>query len=193
LRNNVNVQVYTSCNCDCKFCHFADRNNIKINPQFVLDYLNENGHVIDVVLTGGEPTFAIDECVEIIKGLKETNRVVTLQTNGWWGENEKIKTALKENPPSIVHLSVDNEKQKTIPIETVLKAHRFLVENGIKTFVVNHTLRDDNDEHNYYKSLFDDLKYGRIVYDNGTDLNDCGVALLAVNKVGRLNIKGWVM
>lgn len=188
--NNVNVQVYSSCNCNCEFCNFTDRKSHKIDPQYVLKYLRENPSVNYVLLTGGEPTFAIEECCEIIKGINLEDKRVILQTNGWWGDNQKVKEFIKTNPPSCVHLSVDQEKQKKISLEVVKKAYNFLLENNIQVFVVNHHYEDKEDEFEYYKTHFPNLKYGRIISDEETD-TDCGVALLATNQIGTLDIKGW--
>lgn len=186
--NNVNVQVYSSCNCDCNFCMFKDTLFNRINPDFVLNYLKEHPEVDYIVLTGGEPTFAIEECSQIIQGIDNETKTVVLQTNGWWGNNNKVKDVLKANPPSRVHLSVDSEKQKLVSIDTVLAAFEFLSENNIPVSVVNHTT--DNNEFGYYSAIFEDLHYGKILTDDG-NLYDCGTALLATNKVSTLNIKGW--
>lgn len=188
--NNVNIQVYSSCNCSCNFCNFTDKCHNKINPDFVLNYIKEHPNINLILLTGGEPTLAIDEYSKIIRGLDLNEKRVILQTNGWWGENEDIKQIIKNNPPSCVHLSVDSEKQKIIPLETVIKAYDFLVENNIQVFVVNHHEETNEKEFEYYKTLFPDIKYGRIVKDDGQE-TDCGVALTSTNKIGRLNIRGW--
>ena len=106
------------------------------------------------------------------------------------GDNDYIKDVIRANPPTCVHLSVDSEKQKIISLETVMKAYEFLVKSNIQVFVVNHHEETNESEFEYYKAIFPDIKYGRIVKDNGQEA-DCGVALLATNTVGRLNIKGW--
>ena len=190
MENNINIQLYSSCNCNCNFCHFKDTLFKKINPQFVLNYLSEHNEIDYIVLTGGEPTLAIDEYKTIVQGLSQTNKRIVLQTNGWWGNNETIKNVIKDYPPTIVHLSVDNEKQKIINLNTVMAAYNFLKENGIVTYVVDHTTSDD--EYNTYKSIFPELKRGDIIYDDNINLHDCGPALLANNTVGNLNIKGWL-
>lgn len=187
---NVNIQLYSSCNCDCEFCHFKDRNFIKIDPKFVLDFLKKNKEITEIVITGGEPTFAIDEYVAIVKNLDKNKRHITLQTNGWWGDNESIKEQIKLNPPSSVQLSVDEEKQKYIDIDVVRHALDFLKKNNIATILINHT--NDDKEFDKYKSLFgDDVRRGIIVESGTPESTDCGIALLATNKVGRLNIEGW--
>lgn len=190
MENNINVQVYSSCNCDCSFCHFKDKAYKKINPQFVLDYLNAHDNIDYIVLTGGEPTFALDEYKAIVNGIDKTKKRVILQTNGWWGNNETVKNAIKQYPPSVVHLSADSEKQKIISLNTLMEAYNFLKENGIITYVVDHTTNDD--EYNTYKSIFSELKRGDVIYDDNINLHDCGPALLANNTVGNLNIKGWL-
>lgn len=190
MRNNINIQLYSSCNCDCSFCHFKDKLYNKIDPKFVLDYLDKNEEINYIVLTGGEPTLAIDEYIQIVKGIDQTKKRVILQTNGWWGNNETIKNAIKNNPPSIVHLSADSEKQKIINLSVVVAAYNFLKENNIIVYVVDHTTSED--EYNTYKSIFPEIKLGDIIYDNDEDLHDCGIALLANNTVGNLNIKGWL-
>lgn len=189
MNNNLNVQIYSSCNCKCSFCNFTDSCYNKINPQFVLDYIKNNPNITYILLTGGEPTFAIEEYKQIIQGLEDFEGKVTLQTNGWWGNNDKIKDIIKNYPPITVHVSVDYEKQKHIPLDTVKEAVKFLQDNNITVTVVNHT--EDEDEHNFYKQHFTNLKQGYIIVDNNIDLHDCGEALLATNKIGRLNIKGW--
>ena len=188
--NNVNVQVYSSCNCSCNFCGFTDKCHNKIDPEFVINYINEHPNINLILLTGGEPTFAINECAKIIQGLDVSEKKVVLQTNGWWGNNDDIKQVIKDNPPTCVHLSVDSEKQKVVKVETAIKAYEFLIENNIQVFVVNHHEETNEAEFEYYKTLFPNIKYGRIVKDNGQE-TDCGVALLATNTVGRLDIKGW--
>ena len=190
MKNSINIQLYSSCNCNCSFCHFTDKMYKKINPQFVLDYLNQHDDINYIVITGGEPTLAIDEYRTIINGIDKTKKRIILQTNGWWGNNESIKEVIKKNPPSIVHLSVDSEKQNIININNVINAYNFLNENGIITYVINHTNNDE--EFKTYLGIFPDLKRGNIVYDNGSDLYDCGTALLANNTIGKLNIKGWL-
>lgn len=187
--NNINIQVYSSCNCNCSFCKFTDSCHQKINPEYVLNYINKHPEINTILLTGGEPTFAIEEYKEIMEGLDIKEKKVVLQTNGWWGDSEYVKQIIKDNPPTIVHLSVDYEKQKFIPIETALKSYEFLNENNIETAVVNHHNQDE--EFGYYKSTFPRVVNGRICVDDGVNLYDCGTALLADNTEGVLNIKGW--
>ena len=105
------------------------------------------------------------------------------------GNNENIKTILKQYPPTLVHLSVDYEKQKFIPIETVREAYTFLIQNNIDVAIVNHHIYDE--EFEYYKTIFPKVINGRICIDDGINLHDCGTALLANSTVGKLNIKGW--
>ena len=186
---NVNIQLYSSCNCDCEFCHFKDRNFIKIDPKFVLDFLKKNKEITEVVITGGEPTFAIDEYVAIVKNIDKTKRHITLQTNGWWGNDDTIKEQIKLTPPSSVQLSVDKEKQRYIKLDVVKNAYKFLKENNIPVIIINHT--DSDSEYAKYKSVFSDVRRGRIIRDGTAENTDCGVALLATNKIGRLNIEGW--
>lgn len=187
--NNVNVQVYSSCNCSCKFCGFTDKCHNKIDPEFVLNYINKHPDIRKIVLTGGEPTLAIEECIKIIQGIDLNKRNVILQTNGWWGDNEYIKQLLKDNPPSCVHLSVDSEKQKIIPIEDIQKTLNFLIDNNITTVIINH--QENNQEYDYYEKIFPEVQPGKIcTLEDGKDY-DCGTALLVSNKVGILNIRGW--
>lgn len=189
MNNNINVQLYSSCNCSCNFCNFTDTKHCKINPEFVINYLKNNPHITKILLTGGEPTLAIDEYAEIIRDINTQNKNVILQTNGWWGDNENIKAILKQYPPTLVHLSVDYEKQKFIPIETVINAYTFLIQNKIEVAIVNHHIYDE--EFEYYKTIFPKVINGRICIDDGINLHDCGTALLANNTIGKLNIKGW--
>lgn len=189
--SNLNIQVFSSCNCQCAFCNFTDKCKNKIDSAFVKEYLAKHPEINYILLTGGEPTFAIKECSEILKGLDLTKKRVVLQTNGWWGNNDEIKKAIKDTPPSCVHLSVDSEKQKIIPLDIVQKAYDFLLKNNIQTFVVNHHEATNENEFEYYSSIFPDIKYGRIIKDDGETRGDCGIALLATNKIGHLDIKGW--
>lgn len=189
-KNNLNIQVFSSCNCDCKFCNFTDKCHNKIDPNFAIDYVKNNPSIRLVLLTGGEPTFAIEECGEIIKNLKSDRVRIILQTNGWWGDNDKVKEVLRSNPPTSVHLSVDSEKQKIIDLEVVKKAVKFLEEIGVETFIVNHHEEDNEEEFEYYKTIFPNIKYGSITHDDGKP-SDCGPALLATNQEGTLDIKGW--
>ena len=69
MNNNINIQLYSSCNCSCNFCNFTDTKHCKINPEFVINYLKENPQITKVLLTGGEPTLAIEEYIEIIKNI----------------------------------------------------------------------------------------------------------------------------
>lgn len=187
MENNINIQLYSSCNCICDFCLFKDKLYNKISPKFVLDYLEEHDNINYVVLTGGEPTFAIEEYKTIVESLK--NKTIVLQTNGWWGNNEFVKDVIRNFPPTIVHLSVDKEKQKMISLSTVISAYNHLVKNNITTYVVNHT-KDDYEFLTYQKD-FPEVVRGKIVCDDGNLSHDCGLALLADNTVGKLDIKGW--
>lgn len=186
--NNLNIQVYSSCNCNCSFCNLKDKRANKIDAKFVVEYVNNHPNINYILLTGGEPTFALDEYIEIIKGISSESRTIVLQTNGWWGENEKVKSAIKNFPPSCVHLSFDYEKQKNIPIEIAIKAYNFLLENNIQAFAVNHT--ESEEEYLYYESLIPEINKGSICKPEDGDW-DCGTALLANNKVGGVNIYGW--
>ena len=187
--NNINIQVYSSCNCDCSFCHFKDNKCNRINPDFVIDFLNNNLNYTKILLTGGEPTLAIKEYEKLIQGLVSPNRTLILQTNGWWGNNETIKNSIKVYPPSLVHLSVDSEKQKHIKLETAKNAYQFLIDNNIPVCVVNHT--SNQEEFNRYSKIFPNLIKGKICIDDGINLYDCGTALLADHTISNLNIKGW--
>jgi organic radical activating enzyme len=187
--NNLNIQVFSSCNCSCKFCNFTDKCYNKIDSTFVLNYINEHPNINYILLTGGEPTLAIEECSEIIKGLNSNEKTIVLQTNGWWGNNEKIKEQLLINPPSCVHLSVDYEKQKIIPIETVVNAYNFLVDNNIEVIVINHY--EHEEEFLAYQKIIPSVERGYICYKTDDNEYDCGIALLATNEIGKLNIDGW--
>lgn len=188
MSNNINIQVYSSCNCNCAFCNFKDKCYNQIDPLFVLDYLNKHPEKTYIVLTGGEPTFAIEAYTQIMQGIDKSNKTIVLQTNGWWGNNENIKSQIAANPPTKVHLSADVEKQKYVSIETVVKALEFLNEKEIPVIFINHT----NDENEYitYKERFPQIHRGIICEDDGK-LYDCGDALLATNVISTLNIKGW--
>lgn len=188
MRDNViNVQVYSSCNCRCSFCSYKDDCSTRIDPEFVIQYVNEHPEIRRVVLTGGEPTLAIEECSKIIQALK-SEKTVIMQTNGWWGNNEKIKQIIKENPPTYFQISIDYEKQKAIDIDTIKKAIDFLNENYIRAVLINHTASQQ--EHDYYETLFPEVQRGKICTIEDGEC-DCGPALLAINKVGKLNIYGW--
>lgn len=189
--NNVNVQVYSSCNCSCKFCSFTDKKHNKIDPDFVLNYIHERPNINFILLTGGEPTFAIDVYAKIIQGLDIKEKTVVLQTNGWWGNNDNIKQIIKDNPPTCVHLSVDSEKQKIIPLETVKTAYDFLIENNIQVTVINHC--ENEEEYLMYTLSIPTVERGQICYKTDDNTYECGTALLATNTVGKLNIEGWMM
>jgi MoaA/NifB/PqqE/SkfB family radical SAM enzyme len=184
---NLNVQIYSSCNCSCDFCVFTDKKGTKINPDFVINYLNDHPDITYVLLTGGEPTFAMDVCQKILRDAPKNIHYV-IQTNGWWGNNDNIKRMFEETPPTEVHLSVDYEKQKNVPLETVVAAYEFLQTLPIVTNVVNHTKSEEEFQH--YKSIFPKIFRGKVLHDDGR-LYDCGTALLATNEVSTLNIKGW--
>lgn len=186
--SSINIQLYSSCNCNCSFCRFKDKNFKKINPNFVLNFLKNHNEMDYIVITGGEPTFAIEEYCQIIDGLSNSNKTTVLQTNGWWGNNDKIKNEIKNHPPKIVHLSVDSEKQKYIDIEVVISAYNFLISNNIKTFVVNHHI--DEAEYEYYKKIFPNIKYGKITPEEKIP-KIIGPALLASNNISNVNTNGW--
>ena len=52
MRNNLNIQVCSSCNCDCSFCHFKDKVFNKINPTFVTNYLKQLKKPVLNVISG---------------------------------------------------------------------------------------------------------------------------------------------
>lgn len=186
--NVINIQLYSSCNCKCKWCTFTDDYKRSIDIEYVLDFLNNHDEIDKLIITGGEPTLAIDKYAELLISLDRSKYTITLQTNGWWGNDANIKNVLSKYRPDYIHLSIDSEKQKYIDIETAKNAYNFIISLNIPLLVVNHT--DNQEEFNYYKSIISDTKYGIICYDDKS--YDCGQCLCANNTYKEiLDMKGW--
>ena len=185
--NNLNVQMFSSCNCNCSFCDFTDKCASKVDSKLVLDYIDEHPNIQYILLTGGEPTFNMDAYVDIVKHIDTKEKMIVLQTNGWWGNNVKIKQILREYPPTLIQVSVDSQKQKWVNLDTIKNAISFLKECSIRYVIINHT--NSYEEYSYYLDIFPEVREGKIVDINKVKAN-FGVAILANNQIGRLTEKG---
>ena len=135
------IEVTRRCNMECEHCMRGDIQPIDMNPAYLTEFLSHIDYILDVTLTGGEPSIATDVINEALGSFKTTKTPLGnfyVVTNGkvvpdsfllammqWWlycDENEISAVALskdkfheqvpKENIKKLSSLSFFNEQDK---------------------------------------------------------------------------------
>lgn len=107
------LEITYNCNLRCGFCYTdSPRRTLQRTPELsdegwldVADGLIAAG-AIEAVVTGGEPLLRRDVTIEICRRLATAGLGVTLNTNGWFVDDE-VARRLAEAPGLHVHVSVD--------------------------------------------------------------------------------------
>lgn len=109
----VKLEMTYACNLRCGFCYTdSPRHTVARTPEMsdeeyrdITRQIIELG-VIEAVITGGEPLLRRDLALETIAGLGHAGVGVTLNTNGWFVDDE-VAARMAEVPGLHVHVSVD--------------------------------------------------------------------------------------
>lgn len=131
------LEVTNACNMSCKGCYapnvLLDQkekiNSVKeLKAEEVLQVLGNQENLI-IAIRGGEPTLN-SQIIEILKIAQMHNRIVYLETNGWWIEENSplFQAIVKLN--IIIKLSSDS-MHRSIP-ENIARKITLLKNNGVR-------------------------------------------------------------
>lgn len=141
--DSLAIEVTRRCNMNCEHCMRGNSQPIDINPAYLTKFLSHVDYVLDITLTGGEPTMVCDIIHSILASFISAKVPVEnfyVVTNGkvvpdsfilaminWW-------TYCDDNEISGVALSIDKYHEK-IPDENIkkLKALSFFNDTDKRT------------------------------------------------------------
>jgi pyruvate formate lyase activating enzyme len=147
------------CNFRCPFCHNRElvlhpEDNMLIEEETVLDFVDENTDFLDgVVISGGEPTLH-PELHRFIKELRSRGMLIKLDTNG--SRPEVLEDLLGANMLEYVAMdiksSLDQRYAMAAGAEVVLddlqRSIRMIIDSGVdhefRTTVVPHLVREED-------------------------------------------------
>lgn len=154
----VKLEMTYACNLRCGFCYTdSPRHTVAKTPEMSdEEYREVTGQIIDLgvieaVVTGGEPLLRRELTLETIARLGDAGIGVTLNTNGWFVDDE-VATRLAEVPGLHVHVSVDgatpsvHDTSRGMPgsWRRAIEAIHRMLEHGVGVQAV-HVLTPDNE------------------------------------------------
>jgi len=99
------LPITDKCNMDCRFCYYINR-NVKDIPIKKLKKLIRDFKGLYISLSGGEPTLR-DDIVDLIKYIREFNKMSYLTTNGLMLSDKKYLRKLANAGLDRIHFSLN--------------------------------------------------------------------------------------
>lgn len=125
---SIVLNVDSKCNAMCAHCCFScgPCTNDRLTDDEIdniLEYISESKDIKEVAITGGEPMLQPKTVKKIISRSHKANKVVTLISNGFWGESfekaDDILSELCEIGLNALTISYDEFHAEYIPVENV--------------------------------------------------------------------------
>ena len=132
------------CSAACDMCCFGcspkGKNTLEVDlMKDAIRQASESEDMRAVGFTGGEPFMIFDKLVECSRYAKSLGLRITVNTNGFWGRNEKkareMVETLKEAGVERFSFSADRYHQEFIPIEDLKTALRVTYAAGLQSEV----------------------------------------------------------
>jgi organic radical activating enzyme len=121
-----NIILFTSRDCNFKCAHCVQgqggSRDAELMPQRVIDkVIDQLDSSYFVCICGGECMLHIDQVEYVIRKAQSKRIKTMIGTNGFWWNNEKLLTKIKELQPTILRLSVDTFHQQFVSLENIMK------------------------------------------------------------------------
>lgn len=189
----VTAVMTKGCNFACEYCYESAyaADTKKMKPEVIsaiaglIDSCEEKSW--ELVLYGGEPLIAYNECLELLKKCKEKCRIKDIElnagiiTNGFLLSEEKARV-LSEHGVSHAQITVDGSREthnKRRPLKDGANTYDIVVKNAktaSKYLYVAIRMNAENEYANDYEELKKEFKdYGNIsIYVAATAYEHCG-------------------
>ena len=146
------------CNIRCRICSRSCEAEENFTPESVWKKCCDDLAFKDyaICIAGGEPTLYVDRTLEVARYAKKKALYVILQTNGWWGRNDRvIEALLSPGAIDVVNISTDKYHQEFLPRAVIVRlAERARAKGAI---VLYETIVDTMDEIVDYEPLNGDV------------------------------------
>ena len=136
------VGMTDKCSAACDMCCFgcSPQGKHTLSNELMKDVIRQAGEIKEirgVGFTGGDPFMVFDQLLECSAYAKSVGLHVSVNTNGFWGKNEKQAAeklaALKEAGVEAISFSADRHHQQYVPIEVLKTAMRLTRAAGMLT------------------------------------------------------------
>jgi len=118
----VTVLITNRCNFKCEHCFWGNLEKeetiTKTKLKYVVQKCVEN-NIKHICFSGGEPVLYLDEIVEIMKLYKQKFSVISICTNGYWGNDINIFKSLHIAGINNIELSYDEYHSKFVGFEKI--------------------------------------------------------------------------
>ena len=140
LLTKLAIVMTDKCSASCDMCCFGctPHGKMHLSTELMKDVIRQAGEtksVHSVGFTGGEPFLFFDQLKECAAYAKSLGLRVTVNTNGFWGKNEKraleMVLELNEAGVEVISFSADRYHQQFVPIKDLQTAMHVTVEAGI--------------------------------------------------------------
>lgn len=138
--NKLAIVMTDKCSASCDVCCFACSPGGKhtLSNALMKDAIRQASEMKEIQavgFTGGEPFMVYDQLVECCAYAKSQGLKITVNTNGFWGCNEKRAykqlCELKEAGVELLSFSADRYHQQYVPIEDLRTAMRLTYDVGM--------------------------------------------------------------
>lgn len=136
------IVMTDKCSAACDMCCFgcSPQGKRTLSNELMKDVIRQASEidgVRSVGFTGGDPFMVYDQLLECSAYAKSLGLRSTVNTNGFWGRNEKkaleMLTALKAAGVEALSFSADRHHQQYVPIEDLKAAMRLTSAVGMKS------------------------------------------------------------
>lgn len=148
------VTMTNICSAACDMCCFgcSPKGNMTLSNELMKDAIRQASEMKDiraVGFTGGEPFMVYDQLLECCRYAKSLGLRLTVNTNGFWGRNEKrayeLLRELKEAGVELLSFSADRYHQQYVPLEDLRTALRVTSDVGMLSNVsIMETVHSDD-------------------------------------------------
>ena len=141
MYSRLGIAITDKCNAACEMCCFgcSPKATHTLSRELIKDVIRqagESGEIRTVGFSGGEAFLYFDLLLECSSYAKSLGLPVSINTNGFWGRNEKraleMLKALKEAGVYLICFSADSYHQQYVPIEDLRTAMRLTHAVGIE-------------------------------------------------------------
>jgi sulfatase maturation enzyme AslB (radical SAM superfamily) len=106
---SLSIKITNNCNFNCKYCLYKKRDDISIDIDKVIKFINKfDKDVKNIKITGGEPLLEFKKIKELIKNIRNTH--IEIDTNASLLDEEKIDF-FKKNKIRL-RISLDGSKEE---------------------------------------------------------------------------------
>lgn len=154
MYNKLAIVMTDKCSAACEMCCFGCSPNGKrtLSSDLMKDVIRQASEMEEmnaVGFSGGDPFMVYDQLLDCSAYAKSLGLKVTVNTNGFWGRNEKraleMLRALKAAGVVLISFSADRYHQQFVPVEDLRTAMRLTHAAGMQYDIsIMETARSDD-------------------------------------------------